>query len=194
MRLLKIFLIRLLTPFVALHEKFWEPWRRIWRHAKAGTRIHIHPSCVLTGPIHIEGTGAITIGGKAHFYRDIHLETRQQGEIRLGEGVVISSGTHVVSFFGVHIGDKVMIGEFCSIRDANHRMGTGTDYRESGYQGRPIRIGRNAWLGRGVCVLPGVEIGANSIIGANSVVTKSIPDNCLAVGAPARVVKQGLDS
>ncbi len=50
-----------------------------------------------------------------------------------------------------------------------------------------MRIGRNVWIGRGSCVLPGVTIGDNAVIGANSVVTRNIPSDALAVGAPARV-------
>ncbi|MFK2395474.1 DapH/DapD/GlmU-related protein [Bacteroides fragilis] len=51
-------------------------------------------------------------------------------------------------------------------------------------------IKKNAWLGEGVAVMPGVTIGENSVIGANAVVTKDIPDNSIAVGIPAKVIKQ----
>ena len=53
-----------------------------------------------------------------------------------------------------------------------------------------INIGDNCWLGEGVCILPGVTIGAGSIIGALSVVNRDIPANSIAVGAPAKVIKQ----
>jgi maltose O-acetyltransferase len=55
---------------------------------------------------------------------------------------------------------------------------------------KPIKIGNNVWLGGGVIVCPGVTIGDNTTIGAGSVVTKDIPANVLAVGNPARVIKQ----
>ena len=54
---------------------------------------------------------------------------------------------------------------------------------------RNVVIEDGVWLGQRVCVLSGVTIGAHSIIGANSVVTKNIPPYCIAVGAPARVIK-----
>jgi acetyltransferase-like isoleucine patch superfamily enzyme len=54
----------------------------------------------------------------------------------------------------------------------------------------PVSIGRNAWLGQNVVVLPGVTIGEHCVIGANSVVNSSIPDFSVAVGAPARVIKR----
>lgn len=54
---------------------------------------------------------------------------------------------------------------------------------------KPIRIGNNVYIGNNVILLPGVTIGCNVIIGAGAVVTKDIPDNSVAVGVPARVIK-----
>lgn len=54
----------------------------------------------------------------------------------------------------------------------------------------PVRIGRGAWLGQNVVVMPGVTIGAGAVIGANSVVTKDVPARTVAVGAPARVIRE----
>jgi lipopolysaccharide O-acetyltransferase len=53
-----------------------------------------------------------------------------------------------------------------------------------------VEIGRGCWIGQNVVILPSVKIGEMSIIGANSVVTQSIPERSIAVGAPARVIKQ----
>ncbi|MBQ9598477.1 MAG: sugar O-acetyltransferase, partial [Clostridia bacterium] len=53
----------------------------------------------------------------------------------------------------------------------------------------PVKIGSNVWIGAGSTILPGVTIGDNSVIGAGSVVTKDIPENVVAVGSPARVIK-----
>ena len=58
------------------------------------------------------------------------------------------------------------------------------------YYVAPVKIGNRVWLGEGVIVMPGVTIGDGAIIGAHSVVNKSIPSNCIAVGAPAKIVKQ----
>ena len=53
-----------------------------------------------------------------------------------------------------------------------------------------MRINDGAWIGGGAIILPGVTIGKNSVIGAGSIVTHSIPDNCVAIGNPCRVIKQ----
>ncbi len=55
---------------------------------------------------------------------------------------------------------------------------------------QPIKVGNNVWIGGNVCVLGGVTIGNNVVIGAGSVVVKDIPDNCIAVGNPCRVIKE----
>ena len=57
-------------------------------------------------------------------------------------------------------------------------------------QTAPVIIGNNVWIGGGAIILPGVTIGDNVVIGAGSIVTKSIPDNVIAVGSPCRVVRR----
>lgn len=58
---------------------------------------------------------------------------------------------------------------------------------------KPIRVGDNVFIGYGTIILPGVTIGSNVVIGAGSVVSKDIPDNSIAAGVPARVIKSTLD-
>ena len=65
------------------------------------------------------------------------------------------------------------------------------ELRKQAYQyNMPIHIGRNCWLGSGVCVMPGVTIGDNTVIGAGSVVTKDIPANVVAYGTPCKVIRE----
>ncbi|WP_044931633.1 DapH/DapD/GlmU-related protein [Butyrivibrio sp. AC2005] len=66
--------------------------------------------------------------------------------------------------------------------------GEAIDIRDEDYQ-REAHIKKNAWIGARVNILPGVTIGENAIVGTGSIVTKDIPDNAVAVGNPARVVK-----
>ena len=184
---LKKFLVLLLSVPLGLLQRFTSPLIRLWRLASANSRIEIGSSCVLEGKLHLLGSENIKIGEEGYFYRDIHLETQEDGQIEIEDDVVISSGVHLVSFYKISLGKGVMIGEYSSIRDANHNPGS--QIRHSGHNGAPITIENNAWVGRGCCILPGVTIGANSIIGANSVVTRSVPANSVAVGSPAKVIK-----
>jgi len=88
----------------------------------------------------------------------------------------------------IKIGNGVMIGHDVTIMD--------TDAHPMNYEGydmtNAVIIEDNVWLGTKVTVLKGVRIGKGSVIGAGAVVTKNIPPNCLAVGAPARVIKKGI--
>ncbi len=89
----------------------------------------------------------------------------------------------------------IIIGEDCQI-GPNVQLLTPTHpvepqpRRDRLEAAKPITIGDNVWLGGGAIVLPGVTIGDNSVIGAGAVVTRDVPANSVAVGNPARVVRE----
>jgi len=88
----------------------------------------------------------------------------------------------------VTIGDDVQIGPNVQLLTATHPTAAGPR-RDKWEAARPITIGDNVWLGGGVIVCPGVTIGANTVVGAGSVVIRDLPAGVVAVGNPARVVK-----
>ena len=104
--------------------------------------------------------------------------------VTIGDRCLIGKGSGIVGHFGIHIGNDVWTGHHVYITDQNH-----------GYDdiSLPISIGDGSWLGFGTVVLPGAQIGRHVTIGANSVVTGTIPDFSVAVGAPARVVRRYVD-
>ncbi len=88
----------------------------------------------------------------------------------------------------VTFGDHVFIGPNCCFTTAEHAIDP--EMRKAGIEiAKPITIGNNVWIGAGSTILAGVEIGDNTVIGAGSVVTKSIPDNVVAVGVPCKVLR-----
>jgi acetyltransferase-like isoleucine patch superfamily enzyme len=179
----------LLAPAAAFATRA-EGLRRAWAHARFASSIHgkLDSSVVILGVPEVHGTGRITLGRNLFLYRDLYFETQQEGYIAIGDNVVFSRGVHLVSFAHIRIGADSLIGEYSSLRDANHRMGEGA-VRNSGHTAAPIEIGQNVWIGRGVTVLGGVRIGDNAVIGANAVVTHDVAGGTVVAGIPARPLR-----
>ncbi len=89
----------------------------------------------------------------------------------------------------VHMGNDVLIGPNTLITTVGHPISP-KDRRKHLEKASSIVIGDDVWIGGNVTILPGVSIGSNVVIGAGAVVNKDIPDNSLAVGVPARVIKE----
>lgn len=164
-------------------------WARLWSAARlrAATGQPLHPSNVVLGPVDVQGTGRITFGRGALVYPGVLLETQGDGCIEIGDDVVLSRGVHIVAFERITLGAGTLVGEYASLRDANHRRSTHS-VRHSGHAHAPITVGRNVWIGRGVTVLKGVTLGDSCVVGANAVVTQAVPAQAVVAGAPARPI------
>lgn len=110
--------------------------------------------------------------------------------LRLGTEVFCNFGVNILDSAEVHIGDRTMIGPNCQLITVSHPVDDVAMRRGGWEHARPIRLGEDVWLAAGVTVLPGVSIGDRSVIGAGSLVTRDIPADSLAVGSPARVLRQ----
>ena len=188
--LFKKTLVTALRPLAAFSNRL-DSVRRLWANARLNSALGgaVHPSVVVLSTPELHGTRKITLGTNLYLYRDLYLETQESGCIKIGNDVVLSRGVHLVAYAEMVLEDGVMIGEYASIRDANHRVVPGSSVRHSGHLGKPVTICRNAWIGRGVTILGGVTIGEGAVIGANAVVTKNIPAGAVAVGITAHVIK-----
>lgn len=111
--------------------------------------------------------------------------------LRIGNGVVSTSRLQIAVHAEVDIADNVMFASNVFLSDALHGyMSADIPYKDQPlFKIAPIKIGQGCWIGQNVVIMPGVDIGEQTIIGANSVVTCSIPARSIAVGAPARVIK-----
>ena len=109
--------------------------------------------------------------------------------VRFGKCVYANFNLTLVDDTEITVGDNTMFGPGVIVATAAHPVAP--EPRAAGYQyNAPVHIGRNCWLGAGAIILPGVTVGDNSVIGAGAVVNKDVPENCVAVGVPAKVIKR----
>lgn len=109
--------------------------------------------------------------------------------ITVGAGTFINFNFTALDVAPITIGSDVMIGPNVQLLTPTHPVDP-TLRKAKWEAAQPITIGDNVWLGGGVCVLPGVTIGANTVVGAGAVVTRDLPANVVAVGNPARIVRE----
>jgi len=107
----------------------------------------------------------------------------------VGAGTFANFGLVVLDVATVTIGDHVQIGPNVQLLTATHPLDAAAR-REGWESAEPIVIEDNVWLGGGVIVCPGVTIGRDTVVGAGSVVVDDLPAGVLAVGSPARVVRE----
>jgi maltose O-acetyltransferase len=110
-------------------------------------------------------------------------------QISIGARTFVNFGAVMLDVGRISIGDDVQIGPNVQLLTPTHPVDP--ELRRAKWEAaEPIAIGDNVWLGGGVIVGPGVTIGENTVVGAGAVVTSDLPANVLAVGVPARVVRQ----
>jgi acetyltransferase-like isoleucine patch superfamily enzyme len=149
----------------------------------------------LVFPFRINGAKYISIGKKVHVNEGSWMLSHKISEkdpvIKIGSGSYIGRFVHIVSVNKIDIGDNALIADKVYISDNAHNYKDinaiikDQDILDYG----PVVIGENTWLGENVCVM-GASVGKHCVVGANAVVTKDIPNYSIAVGSPAKVIKQ----
>jgi len=144
---------------------------------------------------HVVGHTRIFIGDNVSIFGKVGIvsgRVHDDPELRIGNNVHVG---HLVKFFvnqQIIVEDNVNIASHCTISDNDgHPLDPDARARNEPPPKSaiaPVRIGRDAWLGEGCHIRKGVTIGAGAIIGVNSVVLRSVPDNCIVMGNPAKVV------
>ncbi len=144
----------------------------------------------------IDGKENISIEGKVAIQRmtwigAVPLTGAERCHLLIGEGSIIGHLNHIFATGEIEIGKNVLTADKVFISDNLHEFGDiHTPIHAQGIkQLSKVYIGDGSWIGENVCII-GASIGKNCVIGANSVVTKDIPDYCVAVGIPAKIIKK----
>lgn len=109
--------------------------------------------------------------------------------ISLGENVYFNVNVTILDCAPVSLGDCVKLGPGVQIYTAGHSLEPNARAKGDEFA-LPVVIGRNVWIGGAAIILPGVRIGDDAVIGAGAVVTNNVPAGALAVGNPARVIRE----
>jgi acetyltransferase-like isoleucine patch superfamily enzyme len=138
----------------------------------------------------LNGKGTVRVGKRfvvrGRIARCEIATNTKDAEIRIGDRVFLNQGVVIAADQSIEIGDDTLIGDFSAIIDTNfHRIDP-----DHPVVPKPVIIGRNVWLGNGVLVLPGSEIGDHTVVAARSVVKGYLPPRVLAAGNPAEVVRK----
>ena len=169
---------------------------RLWfRAIQRGRFRHLGRHGFLLSPYRIDGAGGISLGDHSVFHPGAWLYCVGRGEasasLEIGKGCEFGFNNHVAAVESVRIGNYVLTANNVYISDNLHAYEDVTRpvmQQPVVVKGR-VEIGDGCWLGENVAII-GARIGKNCVIGANAVVTRDIPDYCVAVGIPARVVRR----
>jgi acetyltransferase-like isoleucine patch superfamily enzyme len=146
-------------------------------------------------PFKVGGSKNIEIFSNVHISEGAWLLSYDllncQSRIKIKRGSYIGRYFHLVAVNEIEIGENVLIADKVYISDNVHGYEdiASPIIRQKIISKGNVRIGDDSWIGENVCII-GASVGKHSVIGANSVVTRNIPDFCVAVGAPAKVIKK----
>ena len=144
----------------------------------------------LYGRVHFRADGDVEFGNGVCLVGNVvpvEFVCHKGSRISIGDHTFINYGTSITAYQEVKIGRHCLLGHHLLIVDRNEH---GLKQRERAPKAASVIIEDHVWIGSHAIILPGVRIGRHAAIGAGSVVTRDIPANCLAVGNPARVVRQ----
>lgn len=150
----------------------------------------------IISPLHIQGCKNISIGEDViieykTWLAALPLTGNKNCLLKIGSGSRIGHFNHIYATKSIIIEEKVLTADKVYISDNLHSYENInlSILDQPILQNKEVIIGYGSWIGENVCII-GAKIGKNSVIGANSVVTKDIPDYCIAVGSPAKIIKR----
>lgn len=152
---------------------------------RCGPGMRLESGLRIRQPVH----RGLNFGRDIYIGRGVTFDCTAGASLSIGNDVTLTQAIFISCCQQVSIGDDVLIGEFCSIRDAQHSFDDlDRPIHQQPMRPSPIRIGRDVWIGRGCAILAGASIGDGAVVGANSLVRRDVPAMAIAVGSPARQI------
>lgn len=165
-------------------------WIHLGATAAATAKHRLVSRCI--GPATIVGRNTrmldprnIRVGSHCLILDHVYLRAGQQGRIQVGDYCAINTHAKLFGHGGIVIGDYTQLGPGSLITTTTHDF---DDRMKTSFA--PVRLAEWVWVGAGAIILPGVTIGEHAVIGAGSIVTKDLPAYSVAVGNPARVIRE----
>jgi acetyltransferase-like isoleucine patch superfamily enzyme len=183
-----------------LRNRAYTPWYlvRYWRLLRFRLA---NPHIVLRGMVFLgrgvdihcrPGYGRMEIGRWVHI-GDGNAIRCHEGSLRIGDKVVFGKDNTVNCYLDIEFGDAALVADWVYICDFDHvTADVNRPIKDQGIVKSPVRIGPDTWVGVKVSILRGTRVGRGCVLGANAVVRGDIPDYAIAVGMPARVVRNRL--
>jgi acetyltransferase-like isoleucine patch superfamily enzyme len=180
-----------------VRHRAWTPWYlvRYWRFLVLKMR---NPHVITRGFVFLDrgasvyarsGYGRLILGKWVHLGAGTALRCHE-GTLSLGDKSNLARHISINCYLDVEIGDSALFADHVYISDFDHRFDDlQQTIKDQGIVKSRVRIDRDVWLGTKVTVCSGVVIGEGTVVGANAVVTRDLPPFCVAVGVPARVIK-----
>lgn len=153
---------------------------------QAGKNVYIGKHCALKGKSNIVLDDGVTVRPYTQIWSG-------GGTVRIGNGSEIGERCRISIANSLEIGEKVLLSPNVYITDCDHEYrNISVPVIDQGIaqKGQTVSIGYGSYIGINAVIVGNVKIGKHCVIGANSVVTKDVPDYCVAVGSPARVIKR----
>ncbi len=180
-----------------LRNRAYTPWYlvRYWRFLRFKIA---NPHVIVRGFVFMDrgvelyarkGYGRLVIGRWVHLGVGTALRCHE-GTLSVGDKSVLGRHNSINCYLDVEIGAAALFADDVYVSDFDHRFAELTmPIKDQGIVKSRVRIDPDVWIGTKVTVCRGVVIGEGSVVGANAVVTRDLPAYCVAVGAPARVIK-----
>lgn len=165
---------------------------RFLRHKVAlGRRLQTDGPCFIGPGVTFDvGKDAVVSLGRWTWIGDGCKLRVHAGRLEIGAKTVVGQECTFSTYESISLGRECIVADRSMFIDFDHAvMLIETPIRQQGLYSRPVRVGHNVWVGYGACFLRGTTTGNNAIVGTYAVVTRDVPENGVAVGAPARVVR-----